>query len=74
MVKLTIFIESRGSYRKEICYFPPMKLKLKNATLDDPCLDRVNKLKQVTHSNTPAEYEQYLFTKNLVYKHYKLLT
>ena len=63
-----IKIESRGQSRKKICYFPPIKLKLKKATFEDPYLDEVNSHKLVTHCNTSKRNEQNVLKEYLAYK------
>lgn len=74
LVSEEIQIKSRGNSRKEICYFPPIKLKLKNASFDDPYLDQVKNQKLVTHCKTSKNYEQYLLKEHLVYRLFNLFT
>jgi hypothetical protein len=69
-----INIEARGQSRKEICYFPPIKLKFKNTSIDDPYLDQVKTQKLVTHCNSSKNYEQYLLKEYLAYKIYNILS
>lgn len=69
-----IFIEARGQSRKELCYFPPIKLKLKNISFDDPYLDQVKNQKLVTHCNSSKNFEQYLLKEYLAYKLFNVLT
>jgi hypothetical protein len=69
-----IQIEARGQSRKEICYFPPIKLKLKNTSFDDPYLDQVKNQKLVTHCKSSKNFEQYLLKEYLCYKLFNILT
>ncbi|MCF8365509.1 MAG: hypothetical protein K9H16_07000 [Bacteroidales bacterium] len=70
----SISIKTRGNSRKEICYFPPIKLKLKNTSFRDSYLDQVKSHKLVTHCNNSGTSEQYLLKEYLVYKLYNLFT
>lgn len=63
-----IEIEARGQSRKKICYFPPIKLKLKDATFRDPYLDQVNNHKLVTHCNSSKRSDQNVLKEYLAYK------
>jgi len=69
-----IHIEARGQSRKELCYFPPIKLKLKGSSFDDPYLDQVSNQKLVTHCNSSKNFEQYLLKEYLSYKLFGILT
>jgi len=69
-----IQIEARGESRKKICYMPPIKLKLKKTSFEDPYLNRVKNQKWVTHCNTSKDSEQILLKEYLVYKLYNLIT
>lgn len=69
-----IEIEARGQSRKKICYFPPIKLKLKKATFDDPYLDQVNSHKLVTHCNTSKRNKENLLKEYLAYKLLNIFT
>jgi len=69
-----ISIKTRGNSRKEFCYFPPIKLKLKKASFDDPYLDLVKNQKLVTHCKEGNNYEQALLKEYLAYKLYNVLT
>jgi len=69
-----IHIEARGESRKKICFFPPIKLRLKNTSFDDPYLDQVKNQKLVTHCNSSKDYEEYLLKEYLTYKLFNILT
>jgi len=69
-----IHIEARGVSRKKICTFPPIKLKLKKVSFDDPYLDQVKNQKLVTHCNPAKSYDQILMKEYLVYKLYSVFT
>jgi len=69
-----IHIEARGVSRKELCNFPPIKLKFKKVSFDDPYLDQVKNQKLVTHCNQSKSYDQLLMKEYLVYKLYNVFT
>lgn len=73
-IQKDIYIQARGESRKTICYFPPIKLKLKNTSFDDPYLDRVKYQKLVTHCKSSKNHDQFLFKEYLVYKLYNVFT
>jgi len=73
-VHKNISIKARGNSRKKICYFPPIKLKLKKASFDDPYFDLVKNQKLVTHCKVGKNYEQGLLKEYLAYKLYNILT
>ncbi len=72
--KIDIRIVARGESRKTICYFPPIKLKLKNVFQYDPYLSQVNNQKLVTHCNESKEYAPSIHREYLIYKIYNLIT
>ncbi len=69
-----IHIEARGQSRKEICYFPPIKLKLKKTSFNDPYLEQVKTQKLVSHCNSSKNFEEYLLKEYLTYKLFNVLT
>lgn len=69
-----IFIEARGVSRKTICSFPPIKLKLKKTSFDDPYFDQIKNQKLVTHCKNSKGFDQYLLKEYLVYKLYNILS
>jgi len=69
-----IYIEARGQSRKTICYFPPIKLKLKHTSFDDPYMDQIKNQKLVTHCKSAKSFDQILLKEYLVYKLYNVFT
>jgi len=71
--KLPVKISVRGNYRREEsnCEFPPLWLKNRNETDE---IDRVKKIKLVTHCNNDPKFEQYLLREYLIYKMYNQFT
>lgn len=69
-----IYIEARGVSRKTICYFPPIKLKLKKTSFDDLYFDQIKNQKLVTHCKNSKDFDQYLLKEYLVYKLYNVLS
>ncbi|MDW7693210.1 hypothetical protein R9C00_00515 [Flammeovirgaceae bacterium SG7u.111] len=69
-----IRIKPRGNMRRQVCYYPPLKIKLskKKAILKE--LQEFDKLKMVVECKSGNMYEQYLLTEYLVYKMYNVLT
>jgi hypothetical protein len=67
-----IRIKSRGEMRNGYCSFPPIRLNFKNTEFKNKELDKIDKLKMVTH----CQYgnEDYLFKEFLIYKLYSVLT
>ena len=72
--KKNISLKARGEARKTICYFPPIKLKLKDVFPDDPYLSKVKNQKLVTHCNMSKSYTQTILREYLIYKIYNLIT
>ncbi len=67
-----IKVKSRGEFRNKYCQFPPLSLNFKKTEFGKTDLDRIEKIKLVTH----CEYgnEEYLLREYLVYKLYNILT
>ena len=68
-----IRLKSRGEMRNGYCNFPPVRLNFKKTEFPNaPDLDKIEKLKMVTH----CQYgnEEYLFKEFLIYKLFNVLT
>lgn len=74
IIQKNIHLKARGVSRKEICYFPPIKLKLKDVFLYDPYLSQVKNQKLVTHCNMSKSYTQTILREYLIYKLFNLIT
>jgi len=67
-----IAIETRGQFRRSICYMPPLKMVFNADTT--AALRPLKSLKLVSECKTSAAYISYLYKEFLVYKMYNLLT
>ncbi len=67
-------IKSRGEFRREHCFFPPIRINLKKARFENDSLDDSKSLKLVTHCKNSNTYEQYLLKEYLTYRMYNILT
>jgi len=67
-----IKLRARGVSRREICQFPPLSLNFKKTEFTKDDLNKIGKVKLVTH----CQYgnEDFLFREYLVYKLYNILT
>jgi len=66
-----IKLKSRGEFRNQNCYFPPVELNLKKSEFKYADLD---KIKLALQCNTGTEYEDYILREYLIYKLYNVLT
>ncbi|MEM7104374.1 MAG: hypothetical protein AAF502_14645 [Bacteroidota bacterium] len=71
---LPINVRLRGNTRKDICSFPPLKLKFPSERLDSMEVKPFSTLKLVTHCNTDSTFKQLLFKEFVTYKMYASLT
>lgn len=69
-----IRLKSRGNFRKNQCYFPPIYLNFKTDPIGNIHLEGIRKIKMVTHCNTSKTYSSYILKEYLVYKLYNQLT
>ncbi len=67
-----IRMTTRGQYRRNNCYIPPVKLEFHNAS--SPRLYTLSSLKLVNICKVSSDYEQLLLKEFLCYKMYNLLT
>nr|NQU89433.1 hypothetical protein [Bacteroidota bacterium] len=74
VVQRNISIKARGESRKKICYFPPIKLNLGEASFDDAYLDTIKNHKLVTHCGSSKKSDQVLLKEYLVYKLFNLFS
>lgn len=74
VIDRAIRIRARGVSRKILCNFPPIKLNLKDADMDNTQLEDQTTLKIVTHCQNSEMYQRYIFREYLVYKMYNLVT
>lgn len=71
-IKEEIRIQTRGKFRLETCFMPPLMLNFKNTT--SPLLKPLGKLKLVCGCGTSANDEQLIIKEFMAYKIYNMLT
>ncbi len=67
-----IKLKSRGEFRNSYCSFPPIRLNFKKTDFEDPNLNKLEKVKLVTHCKSTKS--NYIFKEYLAYKLYNVLT
>jgi len=67
-----IALETRGQFRRSVCYIPPLKLIFNSNR--KAALSPLKSLKMVSQCNTTDSYEKYLLKEYLVYKMYNLIS
>ncbi len=67
-VQLEMKIKTRGNSRKQICFYPPLKIKFKKSQLQSTGLQSFNKYKIVTQCKPGGTYEEYIMKEYLTYK------
>lgn len=71
-INKNIRLKTRGEFRNGHCAFPPIVLNFKKTDFAKADLDKIGKVKMVTHCISGNE--EYLFKEYLVYKLYSVLT
>ena len=67
-------VKVRGRYRRRVCEFPPLKLKLSKDMLEAAGLQRHNKFKLVTHCSDDFDNADNVLREQLAYDMYRLIT
>jgi hypothetical protein len=67
-------IKPRGKSRKNICYYPPLKINFKKKELKLDQLKNFDKIKLVGACKNGKQYEQYVLSEYYIYKSYEQLT
>lgn len=67
-------IKVRGRYRRRVCDFPPLKLKLNKDMLEAAGLQRHNKFKLVTHCSDNFDNDDNVLREHMAYELYNLMT
>lgn len=67
-------VKVRGRYRRRVCDFPPLKLKLNKDMLEAAGLQRHNKFKLVTHCSDNFDNDDNVLREHLAYELYQLMT
>lgn len=71
VANLDVKIRARGNIRKEVCYFPPIKIKAKKKQLKELGFTPDNDLKLVLPCKSGGNYEVYLLREALAYRLYE---
>lgn len=66
-IEMDAKVRSRGNIRKEVCYFPPVKLKMKKKALKKLGFDTLNQVKMVIQCQPNKLGLSYLLKENLLY-------
>ncbi len=69
-----IKLRSRGEFRNQYCYYPPVELNFKKADLEYGDFNKTSKIKLVVQCKSGAEFENYIFREYLIYKLFNVLT
>jgi hypothetical protein len=67
-------LKVRGRYRRRVCDFPPLQLKLSKEMLEAAGLQRHNKFKLVTHCSDNFDNSDNVLREQLAYDLYHLIT
>ena len=76
VVTVDVQIRTRGISRrhKNVCRFPPLKIRFDKTQTKDTVFRGQESIKLVTHCNPGGRYQQYYAKEYLVYRTYNLLT
>ncbi len=69
-----IRLKTRGAFRNQYCFFPPIELNFKKADFGYTDLNRISKIKLVPQCSTGKENEDYVLREYLTYKLFNVLT
>ncbi len=69
-----IKLRARGNYRRRICDFPPVMLDFDSISTGYRDIDRLEKVKLVSHCMPDEEYDIYVMREYLAYKIYNTVT
>lgn len=73
MAQLDLKIRARGNIRKEVCYFPPIKIKAKKKELKELGFNSLNDLKLVMPCKNGGSYEECIVREALAYRLYETI-
>lgn len=74
LVTLPVEIKTRGNSRKQICFYPPLKLKFKKSILAAAGLSDFNKIKLVHQCRSSNSYGEYIFQEYIAYELYHVFS
>ena len=73
-IQRTVRVRARGNFRRRHCSFPPMRLNIRKADIQNVNLADTRKMKVVTHCRPNKTYNNYILKEYLVYKMYNLIS
>lgn len=73
MAKLDVKIRARGNVRKEVCFYPPIKIKAKKKQLSALGFNSQNELKLVFPCKNGSRYEECMLREALSYRFYEAI-
>lgn len=73
MAALDVKLRARGNIRKEVCFYPPVKIKVKKKQLKALGFSQVNSLKLVLPCKRGSRYEESLVKEALAYRLYEFI-
>lgn len=69
-----MMVRTRGHSRKEVCYFPPLRLEFDESVPQNSPFSGQDDLKLVTHCNKSKHAQAYVLREYAVYKFFELLS
>ncbi len=72
-VEMEVKVRARGNVRKEICYFPPIKIKIRKKQLKELGFKQANDLKLVLPCKEGSRYEESMVREALAYRLYEIV-
>jgi hypothetical protein len=73
-IKLDVQIKARGNMRKQVCFYPPLKIKLPKKQLGALGFSNDNNLKMVFQCRTGIRDEEWLFKEWFIYQLYECIS
>ena len=73
-VELSVKMRARGNMRKQVCYFPPVKVKFRKADLKQLNFNLMNEIKMVFPCRGGKRDGDYLLREALIYRFYELIS
>jgi hypothetical protein len=71
---LDVKIRARGNYRRENCFFPPVKMKIKKSEISGTLFEGNKKLKLVLPCVLQSDYNDKVLKEYIAYKLYELVS
>ncbi len=73
-INRNIRLRTRGIFRNQYCFFPPIELNFKKVDFGYTDLDKISKIKLVPQCRSEKENEDYVLREYLAYKLFNVLT